>query len=155
MKITKYDVENNSKGLPMLVKEESTNYTLSNTLKSPDEIVQMLNTVFRMDKKAEEHVYVIGFNSKLHPIAVFELSKGTINQSLVGCRELFMRLLLCGATSFVFTHNHPSGDPFPSTEDFKTLNRLKSSAELMGISFLDSIIIGDGRYFSSKTEKCM
>lgn len=53
------------------------------------------------------------------------------------------------------THFHPSGDPFPSTEDFKILNRLKSNAELMGISFLDSIIIGDGRYFSSRTEKCM
>jgi DNA repair protein RadC len=45
-------------------------------------------------------------------------------------------------------HNHPSGDPTPSTEDIELTKRLISSGELLGIPVLDHIVIGDGAYVS-------
>jgi DNA repair protein RadC len=58
----------------------------------------------------------------------------------------FNRLLLCGANSFVLLHNHPSGDTSPSKEDIAAFKRIKQCSELLGINFLDNIIVGDNYY---------
>ena len=53
-----------------------------------------------------------------------------------------------GAAGAIFCHNHPSGDPTPSTEDAIITRRLKEAGDLIGIAVLDHIIIGDGQYVS-------
>ena len=45
-------------------------------------------------------------------------------------------------------HNHPSGDPTPSAEDTAITQRLRQAGELLGISALDHVVIGDARYVS-------
>ena len=45
-------------------------------------------------------------------------------------------------------HQHPTGDPSPSSEDIAITRRLKEAGELMGIKVLDHIIVGDGEYLS-------
>lgn len=75
---------------------------------------------------------------------MFEASHGTVNASFVNPREIFIRLLLVGASAFVVSHNHPSGDYTPSKEDIHITRRLKECADMMGITLLDHIIIGDG-----------
>jgi DNA repair protein RadC len=52
------------------------------------------------------------------------------------------------AASIVFVHNHPSGDPNPSTEDKRITGLLTSACKIVGISVLDHIIIGKDKYFS-------
>ncbi len=52
-------------------------------------------------------------------------------------------------------HNHPSGDPTPSQEDIHITRRIKKAGELLGITLLDHIIIGDHRYISFKEEKML
>jgi DNA repair protein RadC len=47
-------------------------------------------------------------------------------------------------------HNHPSGDPTPSREDIEITRKLVETGNIMGISVLDHVIIGDGRNFSMK-----
>lgn len=58
------------------------------------------------------------------------------------------------AAAFICVHNHPSGDPTPSSEDIEVSKRLKMSSELIGIDFLDHIIIGNGKYISLKEMDC-
>jgi DNA repair protein RadC len=62
--------------------------------------------------------------------------------------------LLLNATSFILTHNHPSGDPEPSREDRLITDVIKKAAELFGITLLDHIVIGDGRFKSLAEEGC-
>ncbi len=45
-------------------------------------------------------------------------------------------------------HQHPTGDPTPSSEDISITRRLKEAGEIMGIKLLDHIIVGDGEYLS-------
>jgi DNA repair protein RadC len=145
MRITSYTVELKGK-LSVLVKEEAVNY-LDIPLNSSRAIAEMMNNIFRMNYKAEEYVYILALNTKCHPVGVFLLTKGTVDRNLVSPREIFVRLFLCGANCFVMIHNHPSGDPTPSTEDFQMTKRLKECSTLVGVNFLDHIIIGDS-YFS-------
>ncbi len=64
-------------------------------------------------------------------------------------REIFIRLLLAGASGFVLCHNHPSGDCRPSKADIQVTEQLKECADFMAVNLFDHIIIGD-RCFSFK-----
>jgi DNA repair protein RadC len=53
-----------------------------------------------------------------------------------------------GASSLIFVHNHPSGDPEPSESDREITKELVFAMSIMQIKVLDHIIIGNNRYFS-------
>ena len=76
------------------------------------------------------------------------LSVGTLDASIVHPREVFREAVAAGAAAIVLFHNHPSGDPEPSTEDTRLTERLMAAGVMMGINVLDHVILGDARYFS-------
>jgi DNA repair protein RadC len=93
---------------------------------------------------------VIFLNTKNGIIHIEDVSIGSLNSSIVHPREVFSLAVKRSASSVVFIHNHPSGDPEPSIEDIETTKRLMSSGDVLGIKILDHIIVGDGRYISLK-----
>lgn len=155
MRITKYKTELNKDGLNVLVKEAATNY-ITNQPQAPKEIVEMTNDLYGLNRAAEEYLYLYSFNTKCKLIGTFEVAHGTVNYTPVSMREIFVRLLLSGASCFVVVHNHPSGDPSPSNEDNSLTSRIMESAKLLNIQFLDHIIIGsDSYYYSFKEYGCI
>lgn len=114
-------------------------------------IAGMMENAFSLSDYAEEYVYMLALDTAMHPLGIFELSHGTVNASLIGTRELFIRALLCGAVGFVLIHNHPSMDVTPSIEDRKIAEKVMQSGKLLGVQELDFIIIGNG-FLSFKEE---
>ncbi|WP_372846276.1 DNA repair protein RadC [Pontiella sp.] len=78
-----------------------------------------------------------------------KISEGTLTGSLVHPRELFKKALEQSCASMILAHNHPSGDPTPSSEDIKVTKQLIGAGELMGIKVLDHIVIGHRRHHNS------
>lgn len=78
------------------------------------------------------------------------VSEGTLTNSIIHPREAFRDAIRESAASVIFVHNHPSGDPEPSRDDLAVTEKLKGAGEIVGISVLDHIIIGDGSYVSLK-----
>lgn len=148
MRITKYRTELNEQRHNILVKESSCNYEID-SLSSPQKVFQLLTDLYGLNQLAEEYLYMIALSTKNKPLGIFEVSHGTVNASLVNPREIFIRLLLSGASNFILAHNHPSGSCTPSNEDCKLTDRINDCARLMGIPLLDHIIIGDD-YLSYK-----
>lgn len=146
MRITTYRTELNEDQHNVLVKENSCNCPVD-SLSNPQSITEVLNTVFRLNKQAEEYVYMIALNTRNKPLGVFEISHGDVNQSICNPREIFIKALLCGATRIILAHNHPSGDTTPSKDDMTIYQRIKESGKMIGVNLLDNIIIGNG-YFS-------
>ncbi|MCD8398263.1 MAG: JAB domain-containing protein [Lachnospiraceae bacterium] len=151
MEVVKYRTELDENRHNVLVMEESAQYgtapLITEKFNSPDVIYEMMCRCFRLDKMAEEYVYMIGLDCKEHMLGVFEISHGTVNVSAVCPREVFIRALLCGAVGIVLVHNHPSGECDPSRMDAEITKRIKESGEMIGIKLLDHIIMGEG-YFS-------
>ncbi len=79
------------------------------------------------------------------------VSMGTLTTSLVHPREVFRAAVREGAAALVVAHNHPSGDPEPSGEDFDVTKRLLSAANLMGIPLLDHVVLGEHSWVSLRT----
>jgi DNA repair protein RadC len=70
------------------------------------------------------------------------VSIGSLNQSIVHPREVFKTALLSSAAAIILVHNHPTGDPSPSSEDIAITRRLREAGELMGIKVLDHVVVG-------------
>ena len=77
-----------------------------------------------------------------------KLFVGTINSTIVSCREIFVEAFKQGASYIIILHNHPSGDPTPSKEDRQMTQKIKEVSGLVDIPLLDHIIIGDNQYIS-------
>ena len=91
----------------------------------------------------QEVMKLLMLNSKAKLIGESDVSKGTVNASVITPRELFIEALQKNAVSIVIMHNHPSGDPTPSREDLLTTKRILEAGLLIGIELLDHIIIGN------------
>ena len=100
----------------------------------------------------KEVVLLLLLDNKLNLIEEYMVSTGTVNASLVSAREIFIQALKCRACHLMLLHNHPSGDPKPSNQDILITQKIKEAGELMDISLIDHIIIGDGCHISFKEE---
>lgn len=81
------------------------------------------------------------------------ISEGTLTTSLVHPREVFNPAIRESAAAVLFVHNHPSGDPTPSKDDFEITERLIKTGEIIGIKVLDHIIIGNNSNYVSFLDK--
>ena len=96
----------------------------------------------------QEHFRVMTLNTKKEINFIREISKGTINMTIVHSREVFKAAISDNAHSIILLHNHPTGDPSPSKEDIGLTKNLIEASKIIGIDILDHIIIGDNKYFS-------
>lgn len=120
------------------------------SFQSPSTIAQYYMEELRHE--TQEHMKLLMLNSKSMLIGESDISKGTVNASLITPRELFIEALQKNAVTIVILHNHPSGDPTPSQEDIFTTKRIKNAGDLIGIELLDHIIIGNNCYISFREQ---
>lgn len=76
------------------------------------------------------------------------LSVGTVDASLISPREIFVEALKYEAVRIILVHNHPSGNPEPSSQDIEVTKQVEKIGEMIGIPLIDHIIIGDNNYAS-------
>jgi len=98
---------------------------------------------------------VVFLDTKHHVLAVEELFRGTINTASVFPREVVKRALDLGAAAIAAVHNHPSGNPEPSAEDRRVTEDLRKACQLMDITMLDHIVVGNNGYFSFADKRLM
>lgn len=123
------------------------------TIRSPKDAATYL--MHDMTSLKQEHFVVLFLNVKnqiLHKQTIFI---GSLNASIVHPREIFREAVKRSAASIICAHNHPSGNPTPSTEDIDVTKRLYEAGLLMGIELLDHVIIGDHQFISLKEKGYM
>lgn len=119
-------------------------------INSGDDVAQyMLPRLRYLDK---EYFYAILLNRKNCVIATPTISIGTLSESLVHPRELFKEAISHSAAAIILVHNHPSGDPSPSTQDILVTRRIAEAGNLLDIKVIDHVIIGNNTYISLKEQ---
>ena len=140
----RYSVKADATGQPVVI---------GRTLSTPAASAGAL-TALLQDEPGEVFA-ILCLSTKHRVIAYHEVSRGTLDATLVHPREVFKAALLSNAASIILTHNHPSGDPTPSPDDNHLTRRLVDAGKLIGVEVLDHIIVGDGRYYSFKEGSCL
>lgn len=114
-------------------------------LSSPDEVARFIRESGLILDDAKEHFGSLLLSAQNGFVAHHEVSVGTLSSSLVHPREVFAPALrVMGVASIVIFHNHPSGDPTPSSEDLRLTRTLVAGAKLLDLRIHDHIILGDG-----------
>lgn len=117
-------------------------------LRTPHDSAKLLMAV--LQNQPSEVFGILCLSTRHDVIAYHEVARGTLGSVIVEPREVFKPAILANAAALVLSHNHPSGDPTPSAEDFQVTTKLISAGTLLGIDILDHIIVGDLRYVSFK-----
>jgi DNA repair protein RadC len=90
-----------------------------------------------------EKFWVLCLNRKNRLKKLVEVTSGTATGSLVHPREAFRAAIQHGATAVVCAHNHPSGDPAPSSADIQVTRRLREAAVAIDIELIDHVVVGE------------
>ncbi len=90
-------------------------------------------------------IYLNGHHRLVHDEI---LSMGTIDANIIHPREVFKPALEYGASAVILVHNHPSGVVTPSSADIEITKQLLEAGKIMGISLVDHVIVGKGKYTS-------
>jgi DNA repair protein RadC len=105
---------------------------------------QALGDYLRVDMAHEpiERVRVLFLNTKNRLIANELMSEGSIDESAVYIREILKRALELEATAIIIVHNHPSGDPSPSSQDIRITRDLIEAGRPLKVTVHDHVIVG-------------
>lgn len=113
---------------------------------SPGNVVSFLQD--EIGDMANEVMYVVCFDTKMHVVAVHKASEGSLNSAIVHPREIFKSAILNNASSVILSHNHPSYGEKPSNEDLDVTQRLFQAGQILGIEVLDHLIVTPDNYYS-------
>ena len=122
-------------------------------IENPETVANYLMEDLR--HKDKECFVMLSLDGKGALIKESTISIGTVNSSLASPREVYLEAVKNGAVSIILVHNHPSGNPRPSQNDLAVTRKMKEAGELLGISLIDHVIIGDNSYVSLSEEKMM
>jgi DNA repair protein RadC len=114
-------------------------------IRQPGDIHGVLR--YHADRK-QERFLCLSLNGAHEIIAVRIVSLGLVNRTIVHPREVFADPIIDRAAAVIVAHNHPSGNTEPSEEDDAITARLKASAEILGLHFLDHLIFTETAWFS-------
>ncbi len=119
-------------------------------VRSPQDVANLL--MAEMGLLDQEQLRVVLLNSKNQVMAVPEVYRGSVSTSLIRVSEVFREAVRENCPAIIVVHNHPSGDPTPSSEDVQVTEQMVAAGKLLDIEVLDHLIIGQQRYTSLKEQ---
>jgi DNA repair protein RadC len=117
-------------------------------VKTPEQVLSLVKAKLKGKKK--EHFLALLLDTRNQLIGISNVSVGSLDTNIVHPREVFKEAISSSASSCIFVHNHPSGDPTPSEDDMELTKRLAKAGEIVGIDVLDHIIVTDNDFISLK-----
>ena len=129
-----------------LRREKCPRGVVAQKLRTPNDIHSFLKTTYGCEAQEWAVAVALGPNSEV--LGVQEVALGGISSSMVDPRVLFAGLILMGAQSFIFSHNHPSSSLEPSADDISLTRQLKDAGKILGIRLLDHIIVSGSGFTS-------
>ncbi len=115
-------------------------------IKTTKDIAEIFIDELKYEKR--EIVKLVLLNTKNIIMKIMDISFGGTSSARVEPKDILVEAIKIGAPKFILIHNHPSGDADPSFADLEITERIEKAAKIIGIEFLDHIVIGDGNYVS-------
>jgi DNA repair protein RadC len=93
---------------------------------------------------------VLTLDVRNHCLGRDKLYEGSVNSSQVRVAEIFKPAIQRNASALILAHNHPSGDPSPSSDDVALTRMVRQAGKLLDIDVLDHLVIGGNKFVSMK-----
>ena len=131
---------------------------IMDAIEGPKEAIPIIRAIYKDLPPDQEHCIVLFLNNRNNATGFKCLFSGGQKSSIIDLRVLCRNALLFRATSIIISHNHPTRDLTPSSEDIRLTESLIKAGELLHIPVVDHIIINhtpenETDYFSFKEKK--
>lgn len=117
-------------------------------IESPDDVVRLLGV--ELSTQEQEQLWVVLLDTRHRVITRRMVYQGSVNKAQVRIGEIFRDAVRVNATALILAHNHPSGDPSPSSADIDLTADAVRCGQLLDIGLLDHLVLGHGRWVSMK-----
>jgi DNA repair protein RadC len=128
-----------------LVREPSI-YPIGEQILAPEGLAKLAGEL--LASEAQEIVLALHLDRRHNVRGHQEVARGGLDSAQVDMRVLFAGVLVAGTPALAIAHNHPSGDPTPSLDDIGLTRRVARAAELLGIEFVDHVVVASGGWTS-------
>jgi DNA repair protein RadC len=115
-------------------------------IREPEDVARLFQPRLR-DLQVEEF-HLLALDSQSQVLRQVLVTRGLLNSSLVHPREVFRAAIAEAAAGIIVVHNHPSGDPTPSTEDRTITRQLAEAGRLLDLPLYDHVVIAGDRFVS-------
>jgi len=119
-------------------------------IRSADDVARLLQS--EMGLLDQEHMRVLLLNTRNQVLAANDVYRGSVHTAVVRIGELFREALRHNAPAIILVHNHPSGDPKPSSDDVAMTQQAIEAGELLDVEVLDHVVIGHEGFVSMKQQ---
>lgn len=130
-------------------------YDLDLPVTTPAACHHLLDLLLDLKREPVEKFGILSLNTKHKLLGLHILGQGSLDSVTVEPREVFKAAMINNAYAIIAFHNHPSGDPEPSVWDIAITRRLKEVGDILSISLIDHLIIGEAKWFSMKEGKML
>lgn len=127
-----------------LSESEAAEYQLESTrLADANDTIRFCKQHFQslIERGLQEEMHVLTLNAGNRVIRSHQVTVGLLNSTQVHPREIFRPAIMDAAASIMLVHNHPSGNPKPSSEDLKVTEDIEAAGKLIGLKLLDHIVV--------------
>ena len=125
--------------------------TSEQKIKTTEDVANLF--ISQMSNEKREIAKVIILNTKNVILKILDLSIGGTSYAVLEPKIVLEEAVKMQAPKIILVHNHPSGDPTPSQNDFRLTDRLYEAASIMGIDLIDHVVIGKNKYESIMFQK--
>ncbi len=125
--------------------------TSEQKIKTTEDVATLF--ISQMSNEKREIAKVILLNTKNVIMKILDLSIGGTNYAVLEPKIVLEEAVKMQAPKIILVHNHPSGDPTPSEQDYQATDRIFEAASIMGIDLIDHVVIGKNRYESIMFQK--
>jgi DNA repair protein RadC len=99
-----------------------------------------------------ERVRVLYLDTRNRLIDDHHVGDGSIDEAAIHPREVIRRAMDVGATALILVHNHPSGNPEPSSADIQITRKIAEAGRLLGVTVHDHVIISRAGHVSLRSK---
>lgn len=117
-------------------------------INSPRDAAEII--MYEMSVLEQEEFRVMLLDRRNKVMDVCPLYKGSVSSSQVRIGEVFREAVRKNSSSIIIIHNHPTGDPTPSSDDIAVTRAIIQAGKILDIEVLDHLIIGAGVFTSMK-----
>lgn len=123
------------------------------TITSPEEAAEFAASFFNGSDK--EMIYVCTLNGRNEPVAMEMVAKGGVNWCKTDISQIYKTAIISNGASIICFHNHPSGNPEPTSDDRLITEKMRVAGKYLSIPLCDHIILGENGTFYSFSENEM
>ena len=131
-----------------MAKEDSVPWDRARQITGPRDSYDLVSKF--LDGEDRENVVVLGLNTKHCVVLIHRVAAGSVASCPARIAEILRAAIIANCPAIIVAHNHPSGDPYPSTDDVVLTKRIVEAGDLLGIEVLDHVVIGDGQFVSMR-----